>query len=386
MLYYRFRPFSELSIKELIYNEIFFTSTDECNDPFDSKAFYEFSDQVDYWSNLLKIVGDKIGGLDERLINAIAKRISHLCPMTYDDALNLDITQICFDMMLQKNTALFQSLAVCFNQVLKLYKPEPSYFACFSKVNNEPLMWSHYASQHQGFCLIFKPIDGKLRQFPPYQRRSIRRNTPNGLAPNSSYGLPDAFIFQDVTYHQEVIPLCGFHRLPVAVTDKKLSEAERVKLVQEQSEQFLHKHNSWRDEQEARISITPRMSWVFGENIELTSFERLFYYEPTQLVGIIFGAKMSKRNKDRLIEILLEKQERISHSADYERIIFDFAIFEANLSNKRREIQIDIEKILTLSKVYNKNTPEFIRAYDKWKDGWGIKFEGNRSSRVQVLS
>jgi hypothetical protein len=189
MLYYRFRPFSELSIKELIYNEIFFTSTDECNDPFDSKAFYEFGDQVDYWGNILKIVGDKIGGLDERLINAIAKRISNLCPMTYDDALNLDITQICFDMMLQKNAALFQSLAVCFNQFLKLYKPEPSYFACFSKVNSEPLMWSHYASQHQGFCLIFKPIDGKLRQFPTYERRSIRRKTPNSLAPDSNYVL-----------------------------------------------------------------------------------------------------------------------------------------------------------------------------------------------------
>lgn len=31
MLYYRFRPASELALNELLYSEMFFTSTEECN-------------------------------------------------------------------------------------------------------------------------------------------------------------------------------------------------------------------------------------------------------------------------------------------------------------------------------------------------------------------
>ena len=37
MLYYRYRSGSELSVKELIYDELYFASRAECNDPYEGK-------------------------------------------------------------------------------------------------------------------------------------------------------------------------------------------------------------------------------------------------------------------------------------------------------------------------------------------------------------
>ena len=54
MLYYRFRPPLESCIKELIYDELFFCSTEESNDPFDSKTFYIFSGVKERWKRLLR--------------------------------------------------------------------------------------------------------------------------------------------------------------------------------------------------------------------------------------------------------------------------------------------------------------------------------------------
>jgi len=369
-----------------MYNELFLASTKECNDPYDSKAFYEFSERQDYWENLVKLLVSNNDGVKvkDRHLKIVAEKISSLCQLTYDEALRLDISAICFETI--KDFSLCRKLSVCFNQLLKLYKPEPSYFACFSKADNDPLMWSHYASQHQGYSLIFQPIDGKLRQYYPLKKRSISRNTPNGLAANSNYRLPESFSFQEVIYQEEVRPLCGFHRLPVAVVGGDLPEEVRIELVKSQSEQFLHKHISWNYEQEVRVSVSPGMSWIFGDNLELSPLERLFYYEPTQLVGIIFGAKMSQRNKDRLMEVLLYRQEQMYRSEEHERIMFEFAIFNAHLSSTKREIQVEIDKMLSSGRAIDKSHEKFGDSYDIWKNGLGIKFEGNKSSRIQVLS
>ena len=46
-LYYRYRSGSELSIKELIYDELYFASREECNDPYEGKTFATFSKDKD---------------------------------------------------------------------------------------------------------------------------------------------------------------------------------------------------------------------------------------------------------------------------------------------------------------------------------------------------
>ena len=55
MLYYRYRPFSELSLKELMYDELFFASAEECNDPHECWDFLAFPADYDKWRRLLEL-------------------------------------------------------------------------------------------------------------------------------------------------------------------------------------------------------------------------------------------------------------------------------------------------------------------------------------------
>ncbi len=90
MLYYKFRPASEVSFKELLYDELFFTSTEECNDPFDSKSFYEFSADKEKWMALIKFAIDAEGFGDHTDISKSSEAVCGLCPITFDEAIKLD--------------------------------------------------------------------------------------------------------------------------------------------------------------------------------------------------------------------------------------------------------------------------------------------------------
>lgn len=95
---------------------------------------------------------------------------------------------------------------------------------------------------------------------------------------------------------------------------------------------------------------------------------------------------MAQKNKDRLMEVLLYRQEQLYRSEDYERIMFEFAVFNAHLSGTKREIQIEIDKMISIGQPFDRSHEKFEPSYDRWKNGWGIKFEGNKSSRIQVLN
>lgn len=386
MLYYRFRSPSEISIKELLYDEIYFASTDECNDPFDSKTYYEFECDIEKWTKLLNLAVSDLSGLKPNVVEEVAKSISGLCPITFEDALSADFSPIFFEAMKCQDICLAKDAANRVNGILGLYKPSTNYFVSFSKVNDEPLMWSHYAARHEGFCLIFRSEGGALNQNPINAKTTIRRSTPAGLAPSMAHGIPEKFHFLDVSYHLNAKPLCAFNRFPASVAGEPTSDKERIQIASDQENQYRHKHISWRYEEESRLTLKPPIPWLFGAHFDYSPQERLFHFEPTQLVGIIFGARMSQKNKDRIYEILVERQERISRSVDYRRVIFDFLIFESMLSTNQREIEIIPHRILQLSQCIDTTDSKFEQRYKEWSESWGLELDGNKDSRVQVTN
>ncbi|PKF81095.1 hypothetical protein CW749_00145 [Vibrio sp. vnigr-6D03] len=383
-MYYKYRSFSEFSIKELLYQELYFATRQESNDPFDSKTFYEFSANENYWRNLLEIVAEKFTGFKESDINAAAKRLVSLSPMTYEQVANLDITKIIFESIDPKNYPVSILFSNEFKALIDLYAPEESYFTCFSKVKDDPLMWAHYAGNHQGFCLIFQPINGALNQHPFYRRTSVRRESPNGIAPSMGMGLPESFQFIPVEYQDKAESLCAFCRLPRGVTNFNLTEGERLKLATIQSSQYVQKHCSWKYEQEVRLSFTPISGYLYGQKVNLSKQERLFHYDPSQLVGIVLGAQMSAENKVRLREVITEVLSRRELYKQGKRVLFNFMVFEAELSSVQRNLNIKPVELLTLSKNYQPSAPEFDRFYSEWEQGVGIEFNGMSSVRVVI--
>lgn len=383
-MYYKYRSFSEFSIKELLYQELYFATRQESNDPFDSKTFYEFSPNEDYWHNLIEIVASRFSWLKKSDITAIAQSLIAISPMTYDQASNLDITSIVFESIENKDLLTSTLFAEEFKKLIDLYAPEESYFTCFSKVKDDPLMWSHYAGNHQGFCLIFQPINGQLNQHPFYRRTSIRRETPNGLAPSMSMGLPESFYFQAVDYQEKVEHLCAFHRLPADVTKLNLEENEKISLSKKQFSQYVQKHQSWSYEQEVRLSFTPIPGFLYGEKILLSKHERLFHYDPCQLVGIVLGSQMSDENKRRIREVITEVLNKRELYKQEGRVLFNFMIFESELSATQRNLDIKPLELITLTKNYKPDSLDFARLYAEWENGRGLKINTGSSSMVEI--
>ena len=103
--------------------------------------------------------------------------------------------------------------------------------------------------------------------------------------------------------------------------------------------------------------------------IEYSQQERLFNYNPDQLVGIIIGARMEDCQKQRICEIIQMRMERIARHGDGQRIYFDFVLFQAMLPDNGRDVQIIPVEIFSLSQNILKNDAKFKKRYSDWKDG-----------------
>ena len=247
-------------------------------------------------------------------------------------------------------------------------------------------MWSHYASKHKGFCLIFKAINGFLCQDKEHLKNSISRKTPKGLiAPLSSFGLPESFHFQNIEYCPNIEMIDASRFMPYHVFGRDVtSEEERIKMAIENDRKCLEKHECWQYEEETRLLLNEPRAWLFGGHFEYTQEERLLHYQPTQLVGIILGALMEPKIRKRIREIISGLRERIARAVKVGPL-FDFVLFEASISDKHRDVEITPKEIYGLSEAITKEDSQFASMLKKWEDGWAIVFDKNTSFKKQFL-
>lgn len=381
MHYYRFRTASELAIKELMYDEIYFSSTKECNDPYDGKAFLTFEADNSKWKRLVECAWRPLKDIDTYVwADKLSMHLAKISPLTYDAALNFNYIEALLALPAPPDWRIAPILGNLIVELITLYKPENKYFVSFSRINNNPLMWSHYASMHHGHCLIFKTIDGSLYQCSKRKKKAFSRNTRFGMAPSMSYACPERFSFQDIAYTAHNFGYDAFSCFPKYVFGHEINEKERIDLVVQKEQQYLEKHECWNYEQETRLILPTPNAWLFGEHFEYSQQERLLYYQPTQLVGVILGALMNEQQKKRFREIAIGRMDRITQSCD-NAAVFDFVLFEAKLPDNRREIIIEPEEIFTLTGSLNKNDKNFKKHLNDWEEGWALVFNGNSGSR-----
>ena len=381
MLYYRYRSGSELSIKELIYDELYFASREECNDPYEGKTFATFSKDKNLWTNLINeaLKSHKIT-LDESLKEKVVDYFLSKSPMPIENILKIsrdefiDIGQRRLDQFMLKPT-----LEAIQNYIM-WYSPEERYFASFSKTNDNYLLWSHYANNHKGFCLVYRPINGKIKQNPSWKRTQ----TATLPLPRLSFGVPDAFEIQDVEYVSTPKSSDGFMCFPASVAGDNHSPEEIETARAERAKNYFQKHSVWDYEQEARVVLSSGVQWFAGKKLTLPAHQRLFHIDSTQIVGIILGSQMSATQRQRIKEIIAEKVERWSIPITDHRIISNFVLLEETLSETNREVVIEPKEIYTGTSVITTKQPNFDRLYDEWQNGWAIEIKGNSSQRIQV--
>lgn len=385
MLYYRYRPSGELPLKELLYDELFLSTAAECNDPFDGASFLAFGPDATRWGNLLKHAWREARfPKKESVIQALAKTLSSEAPLSFRAAESQLPTLVrgCVDL---PDPHFADALASVVSTFLALYEPRRPYFSSFTTVANSTLMWAHYGAMHEGHCLIFRPLDGSLRQCPHRRRRSINRRGMGGLAPSMSSEVPEGFKFENVHYETRTQALDAFMHFPQAVSSAKLSEAERLSLNRDLRRQSFTKHSCWSYEQEVRITLDPPIPWLFGGNIALTPLERLFHFMPTQLVGVILGARTSEARRERIREICLARSNRLSHQTQDFGHYLDFVLFQAQLTHDDRGVAIEPTEIMSLGSTTSKDSADFPKKLKSWENGEGLFFHGNGAKRMLFL-
>ena len=329
MKLYKYRPLSEFLFKELFYQELYFASYLELNDPLDLSARIEFTaekeDQIEYliWflfkttltvsatqiSHLEKVNNEKLVDFNNNDVprNAFRKNI-------YTKLVQLKTNQnfIWLDQIekVLRDSAEEEKLEININfdnfkielQRLSQKFLENSHITCFSKTNNDFLMWSHYASKHSGICLEFTLEHSG--QFPYVQTAKRKTNQDNFVKRISFWDIQERIIWnriRKVNYQDEQPFINFFEFAPVFENE---DDCDLIGLSKSWTHHFAHelewafstKTKPWSYENEWRaVKIN------FGEPKQPE--ERISHYPVEALSGIYFGIRTPEGVKKRIHNI-----------------------------------------------------------------------------------
>ena len=143
--FYQYRSFDEngYNLKNLKNNQIFLNSPQNFNDPFDCWLTANFQDYIR--SEMLKNKDKVLLNINEKYNLSNTDKEEIIKYLESDDFLNsLNIKQI-----LTKQCR-YKELEQLNNKLQSIFK-----VSCFSVDSKNLLMWSHYAKNHQGFCVEY---------------------------------------------------------------------------------------------------------------------------------------------------------------------------------------------------------------------------------------
>ena len=322
MRLYRYRPITELLLKELLHQEIYLASYFELNDPLDLTTSLDFRPEIqkdiedlahflrmrlfliDQSSSVVKLLEDK------QEFRVLSKKLwEYMTSEQYQGKIiNKDILfgileKLCrsdFDKFfyLRNIHLLKESLNATFSAFL-----ENSSVACFSEIKDDFLMWSHYASRHHGICLEFdlqKKTEGecllpiKIGDFSYDEKVNI------------------------VTYADRLHSTSFYDFLPVFSNEldkdlRHLSKSWWHPFANELKSTYLLKLCHWEHEKEWRIVRVSFQEDNFPE-------DRILNYNIESLSGIIFGMRTDQKVKRRIYNIVRNKSEKICF---YDAILLD---------------------------------------------------------------
>lgn len=320
-VYFKFMTCSDLSKKRLLYNELYFASREEINDPYDINADKTLKGSESDFGKLfgyimtfvMKEVGQPVFSQSGPFVaylmaNPISKNNLELLN-TQDFAM---ILLKCFPVV--ETSEAIKYAKVFHRHLLELfntYLPDNAYIVSFSKQHGNTLMWSHYADQHKGFCLVFSAINNTLYQDSRYVVKSIK------LSPNISSSVPRAFPFEKVSYEPRLVELDAFLSLPGVLAARHLTEEEHKAYWEKYRTAFTRKSEEWKYEEEYRLVLP---SYAPIEN----KLHRLFRFDITQLTGIILGSKIKDSDIRDLQDIVYGIRTRLSENGRFPLPVFTF--------------------------------------------------------------
>ncbi|MBC8719890.1 DUF2971 domain-containing protein [Ochrobactrum sp. Marseille-Q0166] len=215
----------------------------------------------------------------------------------------------------KRESLFFEFTSEYLSNLLKLVYP-PWFVACFSTRHDNAAMWSYYADNHRGCCLVFRKQQTtggmQLRLHGPngYGARGITRSSQNMPLEPVCYAVQE----QQIEFFTNIgrLPVEQLRRDWFSDYEGNISTlAEHLNQDKQESWRsgywgnfappLLRKLPDWRHEEELRIVISD----ILG--IHETPEGRTYTYDYDTLDGIIFGINTSLSDKVRIMQILDKK-------------------------------------------------------------------------------
>ncbi len=358
---YRFRPYTPLSLKELQYGEIFFVSNDELNDPYDTKNPHLFEGNKDFYERLitnllypasdaLKLDFAKLVKLDE-IANYLGKE-----DRLQDELIQLigsdEFYALCMHSFATEIKDLVPFFILRFKERLHALGGI-CYIASFSKVNFDPVLWSHYSNHHRGFCLCFSIENSSFRPKGELKKSNFFANLQ----------------FEEVVYSKKNKTVNGAFLFTSAIAGIESDEDKVKEYWNQRRQSYLTKYTSWVYEQEVRIIRDDWFNTRSSRNgkIKKPISDRIFHYDQKQLTGIIFGSRMTDSEKEEIRHIIYEMRRQLPQN---EEVLPIFLFHQAveNPTEFRMNIEC-VEGVDTLNKGFQMDKyQEKLEEYNRLKE------------------
>jgi hypothetical protein len=343
--YYRLRSCSKLTCKELLYGEVYFSSLKELTDPYDTKIYYRFKPNVDRYVRLLCSL------LQQNLLKDVAidymPMASYLSEsdLSYEDLIKKvssgRFEQLLIDELLKASFP--ETIAFCKTIVANLkhqihkHVGKNVYVASFTSAISDPVIWSLHADDHKGFALQITPIGDSLFQNP--KRRKARSYLADGTP---QYAEGAVHPFKQVDYVKQILPLNAFYSFKRSIFGRTVSQKNIDNYWKQYALLATRKYRNWWFEAEYRLVDTT--DWmpdhVSSEGAAVRySVDRLFYYDQTQLSGIVFGMNISDSNKAELVRIVEVMRTGLFNECNGCLPLFYF--YNAKQSHSKYEMQTE---------------------------------------------
>lgn len=276
---FRFRQFNSRSINALKENQIYLTRADRFNDPYD--CLLHFDKQ--------KIQSHIEESITQDNIRRLIKQKNLSFPINESIRNENDLVSVFF----QRKSEFLDVVIDNFPEITGMLQRN-MYIACFSENVTNPVMWAHYADNHEGFAIEYQfesdvfcprphfPADDK---FDGFGWRSL---LPVYYSKYCADGTQLAEWYSLCKIRSELIPSYPKEDFSMLLPDMLL----KTKLS-------LIKFDMWAYEREWRMILSHEYPNYFGEpNIH-------FVFQPS---GIYVGSKANTEQRRQLIEIGVQKQ------------------------------------------------------------------------------
>ena len=280
---YRYRTINKYSIKALMNDEIYATTPNNFNDPYDVIFLYDIDELV------------KLILLDEELLRNIYLELKHENLFTIS-------FEIFYSLIKSSPFNFYNEIEILMNNAIKLFRKK-HLIACFSENSKSEIMWAHYSNFGTGFVIKYNLND--LNNMCSKYLQKIDKNLFENIDDKKQYGC------FPVNYHGKKLNgtnlgykiIKAYFESRVDYYDGKLT---RVKYTHLSNEDFkaitLNKMKAWEYEKEERI--------VLPNDNEINDSVLIGHCRPR---AVYIGEFMELHNKYLILHICKQKNIPVYH-------------------------------------------------------------------------